>query len=190
MQRLFVFLLSVFVLSGNANGLSLADVEVADAVEADASGARLILNGAGIRKKFFISVYVAALYLPERQTDSAVLLDAPPSNRVMMHCVHSKVEKRKIDEGWRSGFSDNLDPQAFADIGDRLERFIALFDDMHEGDTVLLDYRPEAGTSVTINGELRGRIEGADFNSGLLSVWLGPEPVTEGLKNDLLGVDN
>lgn len=177
-------------LSGAAKGLSLGGVTIAETVEADATTPRLMLNGAGIRKKFFISVYVAALYLPERHTDPGGLLAAPPPNRVTMHFVHTEVEKRKIDEGWRDGFGNNLRPEERAPLADRLERFIALFGDMREGDTIVLDYRPASGTSVTINGELRGTIEGADFNAGLLSVWLGPEPVTEGLKNDLLGVDN
>ena len=129
---------------------------IVEAVEADVTTPRLVLNGAGIRKKFFVSVYVAALYLPERQTDSNALLAASPANRVTMHFVHSRVDKRKLDEGWRDGFSNNLRPDKFAPLADRLEGFIALFGDMHEGDTVVLDYRPGSGTSVTINGELRG----------------------------------
>ena len=189
-RYLLVCLLCVLGLSGGTNALSLGEVAIADAIEADATTPRLVLNGAGIRKKFFVGVYVAALYLPKREADPKALLAAPPPNRVTMHFVHSRVDKRKLDEAWRDGFGNNLRPEQLTPLADRLVRFIALFGDMHKGDTVVLDYRPGSGTSVTINDELRGRIEGADFNAGLLSVWLGHKPVTEGLKNDLLGVDN
>ena len=165
-------------------------VEVPDEVSLADTQQRLVLNGAGVRKKFFISVYVAALYLPQPQHDARVLLKSPPANRILMRFVYSKVAKHKMDEAWREGFANNLEAPALAAVTQRLEQFAALFGDMSEGDQVWLDYVPGRGTSVTINGERRGVIEGGDFNAALLAVWLGDEPVSEGLKNALVGDDN
>ena len=77
----------------------------------------------------------------------------------------------------------------FSQISDRINAFNQMFTDLHKNDQVLLDYVPGKGTSVSIKGELKGLIPGEDFNRALLSVWLGAEPVTESLKNSLLGRD-
>ena len=183
-----MMVLLLFPLS--AQSAVVGDVEVPDEVRLGESQQRLILNGAGVRKKFFISVYVAALYLPQPKRDVQALLQSPPANRVLMHFVHSKVAKHKMDEAWREGFANNLEAPVLAAVTERLERFVALFGDMREGDQVWLDYQPAAGTSVTINGESKGTIEGADFNAALLGVWLGDEPVSDALKNALVGDDN
>ncbi len=187
-SEIAMMLLLLFPLS--AKSAVVGEDEVPDEVRLEDSQQRLVLNGAGVRKKFFISVYVAALYLPQRQRDAQVLLQSPPANRVLMHFVYSKVAKHKMDEAWREGFANNLEAPELAAVTERLERFVALFGDMREGDQVWLDYQPAAGTSVTINGESRGTIEGADFNAALLGVWLGDEPVTDELKNALVGDDN
>jgi hypothetical protein len=41
---------------------------------------------------------------------------------------------------------------------------------------------------VTFNGEKKAVIEGADFYTALLDVWLGEEPADDGLKDALLGL--
>ncbi len=46
---------------------------------------------------------------------------------------------------------------------------------------------PEQGTMVSIAGELKGTVAGADFNRALLSIWLGKDPVGDDLRNALLG---
>ena len=190
MRRFEFAMMVLLLLPLSAQSAVVGDVEVPDEVRQGDTQQRLILNGAGVRKKFFVSVYVAALYLPQPQRDAQALLQSPPANRVLMHFVHSKVAKHKMDEAWREGFANNLEASDLVAVTDRLERFVALFGDMLEGDRVLLDYRPAAGTTVIINGESRATIEGADFNAALLGVWLGDEPVSDALKNALVGDDN
>ena len=61
-----------------------------------------------------------------------------------------------------------------------IEEFNALFTTVHTGDEVLLGYTPNTGTCVTIDG--------ADFNTALLDIWLGEEqPADESLKEAMLG---
>jgi len=168
----------------------VAGVDIPETAVINGLDRPLVLNGAGVRKKLFISVYVAALYLPQRQTGVGDLLSDPPPNRVAMHFVYSEVAKRKLDEGWIEGFGQNLTAQRLVAVQSRLQRFIALFGDMYRGDRVWLDYVPGRGTVVTVNDEVRGDIEGADFNAALLAVWLGDEPVSSSLKKALLGTDN
>ena len=42
----------------------------------DVDGQALVLNGTATRKKFIVKVYVAALYLPARETDAERILGA------------------------------------------------------------------------------------------------------------------
>ena len=190
MRRFEFAVMVLLLLPVSVQSAVVGGVEVPEELRLGESQQRLVLNGAGVRKKFFISVYVAALYLPEPQRDVRRLLQSPPANRVLMHFVHSEVEKDKMDEGWRAGFADNLDASALAAVTPRLERFMGFFGDMRTGDQVWLDYLPDTGTLVTINGARRGVIEGEDFNAALLAVWLGDDPISGALKNALVGDDN
>jgi len=184
---LFLSLLFCFVLP--VHSAQLAGIEVPEQVQLSGLEKPLQLNGAGIRKKLFIKVYVAALYLPKKEQDAQSLLRRVPANRVLMHIVYDKLSRSQMDDAWHDGFAENLDEDAYEAMLPRLQQFMALFYDLHEGDRVWLDYQPGEGTRVSINGELRGSVAGRDFNAALLSVWLGREPVTSSLKKALLGAD-
>ncbi len=154
--------------------------------EARVDGQALVLNGAGVREKFFFDIYVAGLYLPRRMNDAQAILDENPPWRMVMHFVYSRVSREKLADGWREGFEDNLPEARRKALQDRIERFIALFPELHKGDEVVLDHLPGQGVVVTIRGRRMGRIEGDDFARALLAIWLGPEPVTASLKKALV----
>lgn len=151
--------------------------------------AALVLNGAGIRRKFFIKVYVGALYLPHRAQATAAVLDMPGPTRVTMHVLYDEIAAHKLVSAWNDGFEANLSANERSALAPRIDAFNALFDTVREGDEVRLDYVPEAGTQVFIRGQLRGTIPGADFHRALLKVWLGDHPADAGLKAAMLGGD-
>ncbi|VAW59070.1 hypothetical protein MNBD_GAMMA11-661 [hydrothermal vent metagenome] len=147
----------------------------------------LQLNGVGIRYKFFFKVYVGALYLAQKQNNPQNILKNDGPNRILMHFVYDEVSQEKLINAWQEGFENNIDKAAFEKIKVRLAKFNTLFSTVYAGDVVLLDYLPAKGTTVSVKGVEKGVIEGADFNRALLSVWLGDEPVTEDLKDAMLG---
>ncbi|MBK5259345.1 MAG: chalcone isomerase family protein, partial [Thermoanaerobaculia bacterium] len=49
-----------------AEAATVGGVDISD--KTTVGGQTLVLNGAGLRKKFFIKVYTGALYLPSKQT--------------------------------------------------------------------------------------------------------------------------
>lgn len=149
----------------------------------------LVLNGAGIRSKFFIKVYVGALYLPTRTRDIDAVLRHTGPVAMHMHFLHSEVTKEKLVSAWNEGFEANLNAAERARLGGRIERFNELFQTAHKGDVIRLDYLPGSGTTVTINNESRGVIEGEDFMRAWLRIWLGKQPADAGLKQGLLGTD-
>lgn len=167
----------------------IADISLNEQVSVDGIDKPLILNGAGIRYKFFFKIYVGALYLPVKQSNADKILKASQANRIVMHFLYDEVEKEKLVNAWIDGFEENVDETIYITLKDRLLQFNALFPNLHKGDIVQLDYIPQQGTRVTIKGVNKGVIKGDDFNRALLSVWLGEEPVTEELKDAMLGIE-
>lgn len=186
---LFRSMLLLLVGAGWASAAVVGDVELPEQVQVNGYDQPLQLNGAGVRRKLFIAVYVGALYLPQRQVGVGTLLSAATPYRFSMRFVYPRVTRRQFDESWHDGFANNLSADRMASVAARLDDFVEMFDDMHEGDTLWLDAVPGRGTEVIVNGSSRGVIPGDDFGTALLAVWLGPDPVSDALKKALVGVD-
>ncbi|MFQ5993548.1 MAG: chalcone isomerase family protein [Acidiferrobacterales bacterium] len=172
------------LLTSPANAAKVAGVKLDDTTQL--AGATLVLNGAGVRKKFFVKVYVGALYLANKVTTTEAALNESGPKRVLMHFLYKKVEREKLVEGWNVGFNSNSKAD-MSKLQARLNDFNKLFTDANKGDVILMDYVPGTGTQVTINGKPKGTIPGADFSKALLKVWLGAEPADSGLKRAMLG---
>ena len=57
-----------------------------------------------------------------------------------------------------------------------------------KGDLIQLDFAPDVGTRVVVNGQQRGTAMAGDaFFSALLRVWLGDKPADGALKKSMLG---
>ncbi len=186
MQRTICLLLSMMLFSPLVSAREIAGISLPETVQLSPAGAVLVLNGAGIRRKFFFKIYVAGLYLPSPQTSSEAILTLTGPKRVRMQFLYKEVEQEKLVAGWQEGFENNLDSASMKQLAPRLAKFNQLFRTMRRGDVIDLDYRPDTGTQVLINGELQGRITGADFYTALLRVWLGHNPADADLKQALL----
>jgi len=186
MRRMIWLLLPGLLFSPLTSAREVAGIDIPETVQLAAGTPPLVLNGAGIRKKFFFKIYVAGLYLPSPQTSSKAIVDMPGPKRVHMHFLYKEVERDKLVAGWQEGFENNLEANQFEKVASRLAKFNQLFRTMHQGDVIDLDYQPEEGTQVLFNGELQGRIEGDDFYAALLQVWLGQQPADVDLKTALL----
>lgn len=180
-------MIALTMIGANAAAKEVAGVPVADTARVD--GAELVLNGAGVRSKFFVKVYVGALYLPKREAQAAAILanDAPWS--VHMHFLHSEVEAKKLVDAWNEGFEANLAETDRKRLAQRIGAFNALFRTVRKGEVIRIDYSPAGGTRVSIQNEARGTIAGADFARAVLSIWLGDKPADAGLKRAMLGGD-
>ncbi len=165
----------------------VAGVEVPEQVALEGGGGKLVLNGAGVRKKFVVKVYVGALYLPEKSGDVDRILGGAGGRRVVMHFLHKEVEAEKLIEGWNKGFAANLAKDELKAMEERIALFNGLFRTVYSGDVYHLDLVPGKGTEVRLNGKMLGTIPGEDFYRALLKVWLGEKPGDKGLKKALLG---
>ncbi len=186
--RLIFFLF--FSLSLSAQAREIADVTIPQTISIPGVEQSLSLNGAGIRYKFFFKIYIAALYVtqPSHKADDIINSKAP--KRMLMHFLYDEVPLEKLVDGWNEGFEDNLSEAEQKSLAADIKGFNQMFESLKAGDVVELDYLPGKGTRVTIRGVEKGVIKGAEFNRALLKIWLGDEPVTEELKEALLGEDD
>ena len=168
-----------------ASALEIAGVDVAESVTIE--NKVLVLNGAGIRKKLFIKVYVGSLYLAAKQTTAGKILADPGAKSIVMNILYKEVSPKKFVDGWNKGFADNSSAIEIKALQDRISQFNSLFTTAYKGDEIRLDYLPGEGTRVRINGIVKGSVPGEDFSRALLKIWLGPKPAEADLKDAMLG---
>ena len=147
----------------------------------------LKLNGMGLRKQtlFQVKVYVLGLYLENLSKDAAQVISSEQVKRAQLNFLRD-VDHGKVNDMITRGFEKNAKDQMAA-LKPRLAKLLSLIPDLKERDQLQITYVPGKGTAVSLNGLEKGVIEGKDFASVLFSVWLGPDPVDEGLKTALLG---
>ena len=165
----------------------IAGVDIPEQLTVGPDTAMLKLNGAGVRTRLFIKVYVGALYLPEKGTDAARILPMRGAKRIAMHVLVKQVSGEKLTRGWNGGFANNNLPAEREVLKGRLADFNRLFGDSHKGDVIQLDWMPGSGTVVRLNEEVKGTIPGEDSYRALLRVWLGEAPADDKLKQAMLG---
>jgi hypothetical protein len=153
------------------------------------AGQGLVLNGAGVRTFLFMDMYVAALYLPSKQTSGAAALAEKGPRRIELHVLREAPSSRFLG-AFRKGMEKNNSEQVLAALAPRLNAFEQLFkgvEDVAAGSVIAFDGVPGEGLRATLNGKELGRIAGDDFYRALLSIWLGEHPVQDDLKKRLLG---
>lgn len=183
-QLLTGAVLGILFFATPALAKEVVGVNVPDAVTV--GDTTLKLNGAGVRTRFFVKVYVGALYLNEPQTTAAAALAAPTPKSVRMHVLHDEIAAAKLVDAWNEGFRGNTSDAERAALQARIDTFNTLFPAVKKGDVVRLDLIGDT-TEVWINQERKGAIAGPDFQQALLKIWLGEKPVDAGLKRGMLG---
>ncbi len=185
MNSRFMILMLTGLLSAAAGAVEIEGVKLADT--ATVAGRDPVLNGAGLRKRLIIDVYVALLYLPTKVSAATAVLKAEP-RRVRIDMLRD-VAAHDFPEALKDGIEANTSQTERDAIRPRVSEFAAVITavgETKEGDTITLDF-VGGSTLVTINGVEKTRIAGEQFNRALLKVWLGDHPVQADLKTAMLG---
>jgi hypothetical protein len=169
----------------NAGAATVAGAKIEDTTSV--GGQNLVLNGAALRKKFVVKVYVGALYLPSKQNNAAAILAADAPRRQVMHFLYD-VDKGKMAEAWEDGLKDNT-PNASAEVKTAFKTLSTWMEDMKEGQRIVLTYAPGTGTTVEVNGTNKGTLGGKAVADAILNTWVGPKPGPGGdFKKGVLGL--
>jgi hypothetical protein len=175
-------LTAVPVMAAQVEGVRLPDT-------ARVANQPMFLNGAGVRSKFFVKVYVCALYLSERQSTPEGVIASRKPRRIELHMLRD-MQASAILEAMMKALEDNVstaEMKRLQPVLARLRQAMATIGGVGEGEVIQFDFVPGQGTIVRVGGDVRDTIEGEELARSLLSIWLGPKPVQSDLKAALMG---
>jgi hypothetical protein len=182
-SRILVLLMVAFA----AQGAEVSGVRLDDKTQVESKD--LVLNGAGLRKRFVFSVYVLGLYLPEKKTDAAAVLQLAGPKRALI-TMQRDVSAEQFTEALLDGLRPNVSEAEYKALEPRLKQLMDLIAEIKEakkGSTIAIDWTGSA-TRLAFNGAPAGKpIPGEDLYRALLRIWIGDKPVQDDLKKALLG---
>ena len=188
-NTLAIILLS---LSINVGAISVADIEISESIRFDDK--TLLVQGAGVRSKFFINLYVASLFSePEinskrlSATKSYAVLNSQSIKAIRLNIVSGLITSTRMLDSIEQGFKLATDGDS-KEIDAHVTEFIAVFDQpIEKQDQFTFISEPNVGIHVLKNNKPLTSINNEAFRQALLSIWLGTSPVDKGLKRDMLG---
>ena len=177
--------LTLVIMSPVSNAKEIEGITLPESLEVGKS--KLVLNGAGVRSKFFMDLYLGGLYLQNKSNNPKEIIEGDAPMAIILHIISSLITSKKMENATREGFENatkgNTEP-----IRSQIEEFISVFKEkIEENDIFELIYLPGKGLEVCKNGEFKCRIDGLAFKQALFGIWLGDKPAQESLKEEMLG---
>lgn len=180
--------LSLFALGAQATPLEIHGVKLDDTAEVQ--GTRLQLNGAGTRYKAIFKVYVAGLYLGKKAGTPQEVINQPGPKRLSITMVRD-IDAAELGKLLTRGMEDNMGKSEMSKLIPGLMRMSQIFSDqkkMVAGDNFMIEWVPGTGSLITVKGRVQGEpFKEPEFFNALMSIWLGPVPADDKLKDALLG---
>lgn len=184
MKKTFLITLMLFALLANAQ-MDVGGVKVPYTFKTDET--TLVINGAGIREKYFMDLYVGTLYLKAKSADAQKIIQADEAMCIKLQIISGMITSEKmtksVDEGFMKSTNKNTTP-----IAAKIKQFKDVFSvKINKGDVFDIVYETAKGVTVYKNGKAATTISGMDFKKALFGIWLCNDPADEDLKTKMLG---
>jgi Chalcone isomerase-like len=194
MKRLRVRLCAALMVAALCAGGVLAQSVEREGVKfeptAQVGNAALQLNGAGVRTRAIFKVYVAGLYVPQKANSAATLLSQKGPRRLSLTMLRN-LDADSFAGAMNDGLKNNHSEAQLTGFKPQIEALNAALkavDEVKKGDVVNIEFLPDAGARITVNGQQKGpSIPGEDFFAAMLRIWLGDKPADADLKKGLVG---
>ncbi|MCI0573128.1 MAG: chalcone isomerase family protein [Myxococcaceae bacterium] len=160
----------------------VAGVEVPSSVEVE--GEQLPLNGAGLARRFVFDVHVTGLYM-EEPTRSAREAIRSEQKKHLEFWFKRGLSNAQLSHAVRVGLRQNA-RGSLGELSERIEQLLQALPAVRAGESLAMTYVPGEGTVISHNGRTVLTVPGKDFADALFSAWLGPRPISSGLKAALL----
>jgi len=184
-RRLALALTLAALAADVASAAEVGGVKLDDRVSV--GGRQLALNGAGVRAKLLVKIYVVSLYLPQPAKDPREVFARTP-RRIQMNMLLD-APSEEIAKAILDTMADNNSAAQLAAVKAQTDQLVSLirrFKAVKNKDVITLDF-VNGETRLGWNGRARGSIAGEAFNQALTKIWLGEKPVQADLKQALLG---
>jgi hypothetical protein len=177
---------ALLVISASTSSLDGAEIEghyFSDVYSAEKT--QLRLTGVGLLRHWGFKVYTGAFYLEEGVAIDDALSDR--AKRIEVEYLRP-IKGKDFGPATDKKIAKNMDVETYKRLRPQIDYHNSLYEDVQPGDRYALTYIPGKGTELALNGEPKGTVEGADFAAALFSIWLGPEPINESFKKQILGL--
>jgi hypothetical protein len=138
----------------------------------------LTLQGCGAREAFLFDLYVAALYLPHAGLSRTAILDSGTAKAVQLNILYDDLPD-DVPESW----ADPLDQMVREDLENTIRE---VYEKFESGDAVSIEYTPQTGTKLIVNGQTRREMAGDSILRPLLRLWIGENAVSSNLRRLML----
>lgn len=146
----------------------------------------LTFNGAGVRSKFFIDLYVGSLFTNHRVKQASEVVNGEQDAAIRLNITSGMITSKKMIKAMNEGFdrATDGDPSAItASIKEFMNGFLAPIED---GDQFTILSLPGKGIISYKNGKQLSEIDDEPFRQAVMAIWLGKNPTDSDLKEDML----
>ncbi|MES1978692.1 MAG: chalcone isomerase family protein [Pseudomonadota bacterium] len=168
--------------------MEISGIKVEDPI--DLAGARLQLNGAGIRYKAVFKVYVAAMYLGKKASTPEEVYAATGPKRMSITLVR-EIDSNELGKSFTKAFEENTPKNEMSRLIPGLIKMGQIFaaqKKLMPGESFTIDWLPGTGTVISVKGVPQGEpFKEPEFFTALMRIWYGPSPADFRLKDQLLG---
>ncbi len=183
-NTLLIISLFFIVLTTNAQK-KIGGVEIPTKVNFNETN--LELNGAGVRSKYMMDMYVGSLYLTTKNDNGIIVMNDDKTMAIKLHIVSSLITTKKMVDAVDEGFKKSTKGKQ-SELKTEIDKFKAVFNpEIKENDVYDFVYIPEKGTVIYKNSKPTVTIKGLEFKKALFGIWLCSEPADSGLKASMLG---
>jgi 5-deoxy-D-glucuronate isomerase len=99
------FILGILVSTIAFTGFAQEEISgVTPASKIKVEGQELVFNGAGLREKFFLDLYVGALYVTNKSSDPVSIMNADESMAITLDIVSGLINSEKMINAINEGF--------------------------------------------------------------------------------------
>ncbi len=187
-KKLVGMAFALLLLASPGEARTIGGVEMEETLKS--GNTALILNGAGIRQKFFVGLYVAGLYLKEKSSDYKQIMAQDETMAIKIKITSKLITpdlfKEACEEGFERTTNGNTKP-----LRPKINlAYTAFSGKFVVGDVFDIIYEKGSGTSFFKNGKLIVKVDGLDFKSALFGIWIIDKPShkNENLRRGMLGM--
>jgi long-chain acyl-CoA synthetase len=125
-----------------ADAAEVSGVKIDDKISV--GGTELLLNGAGMRTRLIIKVYIGALYLPQKASTAQAVLSRDQQRRFSLH-LQRDVDYEQFARNVARGLAENNSQAELDAIKPQINEFIGIFASIGQakaGQVVAIDLHP------------------------------------------------
>ncbi|SDS72958.1 Chalcone isomerase-like [Gillisia sp. Hel1_33_143] len=185
MKKVLILFIAMVAFAPTQAQTKAAGVTVPNTMSAE--GQKLVLNGVGVREKFWMDMYAGALYLNAKSSNASEIMSSNQAMALKIHIVSKLISSEKMTDAVDEGFQ-NATGGKTQSIASEINTFKSYFsEEISKNDVFDIVYVPEVGVTVSKNGKNKGVIKGLEFKKALFGIWLSEKPADDDLKDAMLG---